>query len=95
MFVVRHATVGLKLVSRYLMEQLGIYPLFANNSVSVVQWLTKNNITLHQFENALASMTAMIYWAGTHMHSEDDYANVLIQCRQRPMVGLIPGFKIC
>jgi hypothetical protein len=75
------------------MEQLGIYPLLANASwVQVPN--NPTNITLHQFENAVASMTAMIYWTGTHMHSEDDHVNVLIQCRQRPIMGLIPGFKI-
>ena len=77
------------------MEQLEIYPLLANKSSG---WeLNKLNpiiITLHQFENAVASMTAMIYWAGAHMYSEDYHVNVFIQRRQRPTMRLIPGIKI-
>jgi hypothetical protein len=50
-------------------------------------------VTLHAFENALASMTALIYWAGMNVH----YGNcvgMLIQYRQEPTRGQIAGFNI-
>lgn len=50
-------------------------------------------MTLHAFENALASMTALIYWAGMNVH----YGNcvgMLIQYWQEPTRGRIAGFNI-
>ena len=46
------------------MDQLGIYAQVD----STVDPITPKNTTLHQFENALANMTALMYWAGITMY---------------------------
>jgi len=71
------------------MEQLGIYPMFGNDSVN--QWLTKNNptnITLHQFENAIASMTAMIYWTAANNGPDTWFQNLVNQSTVNPVSTL-------
>ena len=40
-------------IARYLSKQLGLE--------------TQQNTTLHEFENALSSMVALIYWGGMHI----------------------------
>jgi hypothetical protein len=45
------------------MEQLGLFPQYHPNDLKKP---TNANATLHQFENALASVTAAMYWAGIY-----------------------------
>jgi hypothetical protein len=54
------------------MEQLGLYPQYPGETIS------PTNTTLHQFENALASMTALMYWAGVHKYAKCHHLNMLI-----------------
>lgn len=42
------------------MEQLGLFPQYLDQGGIVSPPF---NTTLHQFENALANMTALVYWA--------------------------------
>jgi|SRR5882762_4678806 len=41
------------------MEQLGLYPQYRPAEKTM-------NVTLHQFENALANMVASMYWGGIY-----------------------------
>jgi hypothetical protein len=45
------------------MDQLGFYPQLAPNEGIT---MTPKNATLHQLENTLANMVALVYWAGIH-----------------------------
>jgi hypothetical protein len=53
------------------MEQLGLYPLLvmpdSADPVPTYMNATPAMPTLHQFENALASMTALMYWGGMYL----------------------------
>jgi hypothetical protein len=44
------------------MDQLGIYPQYYFTPTEI-----QKNTTLHEFENALAHMTALVYWAGIYI----------------------------
>jgi hypothetical protein len=65
------------------MDKLGLYPQLSRvagpsfNSTSLS--VNATNITLHEFENALASMTALLYWAGTNVFSSYHRFSKLIQ----------------
>jgi hypothetical protein len=48
------------------MGQLGLYPGTSDKAAT----LTVKTITLHDLENTLASMTALIYWAGMHIYPQ-------------------------
>ena len=59
------------------MEQLGLSEL------------SNTNTTLHQFENALAHMTALMYWAGMakhfmHLPSSPQYVNSVLAAANIP-----------
>src|ERR1700733_14561656 len=47
------------------MDQLGFYPQLAPG---IGMTMTPKNATLHQLENILANMVALVYWAGIHTH---------------------------
>ena len=72
------------------MEQLVLYSLLdITNNPALTMNIAPTNLILHQFKNALASMTALMYWAGMYISSS--LLHVLIQCPQRQMNGLTPG----
>jgi hypothetical protein len=47
------------------MEQLGLYPQYPD----YIGHIPLTNTTLHQFENALANMTGLMYWACISIYS--------------------------
>jgi hypothetical protein len=50
------------------MDQLGLYPLLSSIVTEGPLPTTFTNTTLHEFENALARLTALMYWAGIQIH---------------------------
>ena len=74
------------------MEQLGLYPLLAS-----ADWYTNTTQaapTLHQFKNALASMTALMYWGGTHLSLTVIVSLCLIEHQQLPICREIVGLQM-
>jgi hypothetical protein len=62
------------------MEQLGLYPQYWGPGLSSSGGPVPapTNATLHQFENAIANMTALMYWSCRFICFEYDYSNMLI-----------------
>ncbi|KAJ7193131.1 hypothetical protein GGX14DRAFT_593206 [Mycena pura] len=67
--------------SRYLMSYLGLDP-FANTSAPVVQ--------LHNFENALSNLVAILFWMGGHMSLDQWYTSYSLSVDGSSQGGVPP-----